>query len=102
MPPPESRRPFPDTAHESLAVWVEETLAAVGSNRADTDDSFMLVDILFAMVEDAIAQRDAHRIRIDAVNIRCDTALDGMDALQARVAELEARLTVLPGPDSAG
>jgi hypothetical protein len=102
MPPSKERRPFPDVAHESLAIWVEEAIDSLGSNRADTDDSFMLVDVLFAMVEDAIAQRDALRIRCDALHIRCDTAISGVDALITRVAALEEHHVPLPGPDAAG
>ena len=59
-------------------------------------------------VLDLLQQLDAHRIRIDAVNINADTALAGIDALQEQLAELTARVaalevgTIFPGPDAAG
>lgn len=49
MPPPSNRRAFPDEAHENLARWVEETVA-------NSDDSLLLVDTLFALLDAATAQ----------------------------------------------
>jgi len=49
MPPPSNRSPFPDKAHEDLARWVEETVA-------NSDDGFLLVDTLFALLDAATAQ----------------------------------------------
>ena len=60
MPPPSNRRPFPDKAHEDLARWVEETIA-------DAGDGFLLVDVLFNLLDAATAQIAALTDRVAAL-----------------------------------
>lgn len=86
MPPPEQRAPFPDRAHEALAVWVEETLTELGLTQADAADGLTLLDVAFALV-DELLQRVA-------------TAREHIVELTARVATLEGVVDSPPFVDS--
>jgi hypothetical protein len=111
MRPPSNRRAFPDRAHEDLATWVEEAIAGMDTGRADLADSFLLLDTLFTLSDNArtdigISQADfgdslllvavlfglVDQSRADvvtAMNERNQLRAD-YDALTARVAALEA------------
>ena len=89
MPPPSNRPPFPDKAHEDLARWVEETIADLGTTRADVGDSLLLADTLFTLVDQTFADIDAGGTARGQLQARI-TDLEGQVAdLLARVAALE-------------
>lgn len=67
MPPPEQRQPFPDEAHEYLAIWVEENLAEIRTSRADVGDSFLLVDVLFDLLDQALSDIAALQAQVAAL-----------------------------------
>jgi hypothetical protein len=104
MPPPDHRHPFPDEAHEDLAVWVEEAISDladsflllgtlfelhdgarsdIGINQADLGDSLLLVGVLFELLDQAVLDLAAGAT--ERAQLRAD-----YDALAARVASLEA------------
>ena len=99
------RQPYPDEAHEHLARWVEDTVAALAVTRGDAEMSLALADLIFLFLDEAATERadladliEAHRIRIDAVNIRAETAESNYDLLQQQVADLTARVAALESP----
>lgn len=95
-------KPSPDAGHEGIRQAVVQAIQDLQLTGGDAQLGLDLLDMVFQFLDESAADNDAQRIRIDAVNIRCDTAIDGMDALQQRVAAIENRLAVLPGPDAAG
>lgn len=117
---PDYRTPSPDAGHEAIRKPLAEAIdnlsaviADLDQTKVGVDDAYFLTDLLFGLIDTLLGEGaatlralDAHRIRIDALHVRADTAIDGMDALQTAVADLTARLgsigDTLPGPDFAG
>ena len=113
---PDISEPVPDAGHEALRQAVVSALADVNAqiDRINRVYSLLLgsahaMQGTLNIVQSAQQQIGALNIRVEALHVRCDTAIDGMDVLQEQVADLiervtdvEQRLTPLPGPDAAG
>src|SRR3954447_21149960 len=80
--------PSKDRGHEAIRQAVVQAIADVG-------DGFSLTDVLFELLDAAMAQIDALNIRCDALQIAVHTAQSGVDVLQPAVADLTDRLAVL-------
>lgn len=80
--------PSPDAGHEAILAAVRAAFEELGHTTAGVDDSFFMADLLLGMIEQGMTERTDLASRVDA--------------LQARVAELEAHHAPLPGPDAAG
>lgn len=95
MPPPEKRHPFPDDAHENLARWVEETIAAQKTSRADIDDAFLLVDTLFSLSDAARGDIGIGASDVGDSLLLIDVLFSLLDQAVADIAALTARLDAL-------
>ena len=89
---------FPDRAHEALRAELLAAIAAGQENAAGVDDSYYLTDVLFDLIDSLLTQLNAVDTRNDADQIRDTTAQADIDALQATVADLTARVTELEKP----
>jgi hypothetical protein len=88
--PPFNRKKYPDHAHEDLATWVEENFEATQTAQADAEDSLMLVDVAFLLLDDAIAAADVSKRDADDSLMLLDVAFTLLDDLIARVDALES------------
>lgn len=113
---PDIREPVPDAGHETLRQAVVAALDDLTAQVDRIDRAYHLLlgsahaaQATLSTVQAGQAAISALNIRIDATHIDADTALRGVDDLQAkftaladRVAALEGHHVTLPGPDAAG
>jgi hypothetical protein len=100
MPEPEQEQepafdlsqPSPDEGHEAIRLAVVKAIEDLGHNTESVDVSFSLVDMLFVLLEESLADRSALNIRVDAAKIQAQTAIANADVLQRQMTQLADRL----------